>query len=58
MVKDIVLLLVALALAMLTNVGVCIYGWGLQPVSWFWIIGMSLFGNCVVPILVKITAQK
>lgn len=58
MVKDIVLLLVALALAILTNIGVCIYGWGLQPVSWFWIIAMPLFGNCVVQILVKIAVQK
>ncbi len=27
------------------QVAVMIYGWGLQPRSWWWIVGFGFFGN-------------
>lgn len=28
-----------------TQIAVMIYGWGLTPRSWWWIIGVGYFGN-------------
>jgi hypothetical protein len=30
------------------SVSVMMFGWGLRPVSWGWIIGMGVFGNIAV----------
>jgi hypothetical protein len=32
------------AIAILMQIGVMIYGWGLEPQSWWWIIGIGFFG--------------
>ena len=34
-----------IALIVALNIAVMIYGWGLTPQSWWWIIGVGLFGN-------------
>ena len=36
------------------QVGVMIYGWGLQPKSWGWIIGMGCCAQMVVLIFLHI----
>lgn len=32
-----------IAVLVLCNIGVMIYGWGLTPRSWWWIIGVGFF---------------
>ena len=44
----------SLALAIL----VMIRGWGLEPKSWFWIIGVGLFGQILAFIIVSIGTWK
>ncbi len=36
------------ALAVLVGIGVMVFGWGLQPKSWWWIIGGGVFGRMVI----------
>lgn len=57
-VKNCLLIIFALGVAIGTNIGVGIYGWGLQPVSWFWVIGMSLIGGILVQVLIRIATGK
>lgn len=40
-----------MALAIASSVLVMIYGWGLTPKSWWWIIGVGLFGQMVIRVL-------
>lgn len=35
--------LAVVALLVLCSIGVNVYGWGLTPRSWWWIIGVGLF---------------
>lgn len=30
------------------NVAVAVYGWGLEPRSWWWIVGGGVFGHAVL----------
>jgi len=55
--KAIVLDLVSIVISFLTSLGVFIYGWGLEPKSWFWIIGMSFIGISVAKLIAAL-AQK
>ncbi len=43
--KELMLSLGGIVVGMLTSILVMIHGWGLEPKSWFWIIGFSLIGN-------------
>lgn len=45
--RKFIISIVALVIGMGTTITVCIYGWGLEPQSWFWIIGVYLFGHIV-----------
>ncbi|HLZ49118.1 MAG TPA: hypothetical protein VKP61_00065 [Candidatus Acidoferrum sp.] len=40
-----------LALLILLSVATMIYGWGLTPRSWGWIVGMGFFGNVALMVL-------
>jgi hypothetical protein len=40
-----------MCLAVLTSVLVIMYGWGLQPKSWWWIIGGGVFANTFLRML-------
>ena len=40
-----VVLMAGLVVGVVTTVLVMIYGWGLEPQSYFWIIGVYLFGH-------------
>jgi len=42
-----------LALSVGSTVAVNVYGWGLQPKSWLWIIGVGFFWNLSVHTLFK-----
>ncbi len=41
-------------------IGICtlIYGWGLEPKSWWWIIGAGVFGRIITEVLIVITQKK
>lgn len=45
-------LLFLLTLSVLGYIAVMIYGWGLEPVSWFWIIGVGVFFNTFVALVI------
>jgi len=45
MINKILALLFVLSVAVGLSVLVMIYGWGLTPVSWWWIIGVGVFGQ-------------
>ncbi len=43
--KDLMLSLGGIIVGMIVTILVMIHGWGLEPKSWFWIIGFYLIGN-------------
>jgi hypothetical protein len=43
--KELMLSLGAIVVGMLVTILVMIHGWGLEPKSWFWIIGVYLVGQ-------------
>lgn len=45
--KDFLLLILGYIVLMLTNIGVMINGWGIEPKSWWWIVGVSTIGYIV-----------
>lgn len=48
----------ALMIAIAVSVLVMIKGWGLEPKSWFWIIGVSLAGHIFAQLLMKLATSK
>ncbi len=40
-----------LAMLVVISVTTMIYGWGLTPRSWLWIVGMGFVGNALVIII-------
>jgi hypothetical protein len=43
--------LFVLAVLVLLQIGVSVYGWGLTPRNWWWIIGVGLFGNVFMKVI-------
>lgn len=43
--SNFIALIFVLAVMVATSILVNIYGWGLQPKNWWWIIGVGLFWN-------------
>jgi len=41
--KNFIIALLSAILMMLATIAVMIYGWGLEPKSWWWIIGCGIF---------------
>lgn len=39
------------ALAFVVGLGVMVFGWGLRPVSWGWIVGGGVFGQVVIALM-------
>ncbi|MFW5803736.1 MAG: hypothetical protein ACOCWG_00730 [bacterium] len=52
--ENLMLVIFGLAVAITTTILTMIYGWGLEPQSWWWIIGMSLFGHIFAQIILAI----
>jgi hypothetical protein len=46
-----------LAVATATSVLVMMNGWGLEPQSWWWIIGVSIFGQIFGQIILAIAMK-
>ncbi len=40
------------------GVAIMVYGWGLEPQSWWWIIGGGIGGRILVELILAITKQE
>ncbi len=49
-----IVMLFALVLSVGTSIAVAIKGWGLEPKSWGWIIGVYLIGHIVSQLIMEI----
>ena len=47
-----------LAVSILLGVGVGIYGWGLEPQSWWWIIGAGIGGKFLLAALEYVNKES
>lgn len=52
--RQIIVMAVALAVGISFSILSFIYGWGLEPKSWAWIIGAGFFGQLFALTLVEI----
>lgn len=52
--RQVIVVLVGLALSIVTSILVCIKGWGLEPKSWWWIIGVYFVGQILAHMIVEI----
>ena len=57
-IRKFLLVITGLVMAMVTMILVMIYGWGLQPKSWWWIIGMNLLGNILSQLFILVSRDK
>ena len=57
-VKNLCVALTGLSIAILTSILVLVYGWGLTPKNWFWIIGGALIGNLIAQLLIVLSRTK
>ena len=46
-----------LAVNITVSIGVMMKGWGLEPQSWWWIIGMSFFGHLFAQIIIEVAKK-
>ena len=53
-IRKFIVLLFAMVFGAAMSITVCIKGWGLEPKSWWWIIGMYFIGQVITQILVEI----
>ncbi len=53
-IRSILIVLVGLLISLATSIAVCIKGWGLEPKSWLWIIGVYLIGQILAQVFVLI----
>lgn len=56
--RQFLLILFAFAVAIATSVLTMIYGWGLQPKSWPWIICFSLLGHILAQLIILVAKSK
>jgi len=45
-------------LTMLLGIGVMIYGWGLEPQSWWWIVGGGIFARAIVEFMSIVSKES
>jgi len=55
--QRILLIVFGLAVGVATTILVMIKGWGLEPQSWWWIIGVSLFGHIFAQIIFQVASN-
>ncbi len=53
-IRKLLIAILGLAISVTITVLVMIKGWGLEPKSWFWIIGVSLVGQIGVQMIVQL----
>jgi len=47
-----------LCLAVALSILVLIHGWGLEPKSWWWIIGVGVFGQIMAQLIARVGLAK
>jgi len=52
--RKLVVILLGICLSIVLSVSVLIYGWGLTPKSWFWILGIGFFGQLIAQALIAL----
>ena len=52
--KSFVIAIFGVAVAIAVSILVAIKGWGLEPKSYGWIIGVSFFGHLIAQLLIEI----
>jgi len=52
--RKLIIIMLGIVLAIGLSILVMIYGWGLEPKSWWWIIGVGFFGQIGAHLLIKI----
>jgi hypothetical protein len=55
--KSIIIMTLCIIISVCLSILVMIYGWGLQPKSFWWIIGVGIFGQILVQIFIEIGKQ-
>jgi len=56
--KSLIVSVFGICISMVTSIAVFVYGWGLSPKSWWWIIGMNLIGNISAILIIQIAKIK
>jgi len=56
--RSLIITLTALAVAMATGILVATKGWGLEPKSWWWILGGSFAGHMLAQVFFQIAKGK
>lgn len=54
----IMLMLIGMAGLIWVNIMVMIHGWGIEPQSWWWIIGASVVGGVVSQMFIELAKQR
>lgn len=52
------LMLIGLTGLVCLNIMVMIHGWGLEPKSWWWIIGASVVGGAVSQVFIELGKHR
>uniref|UniRef100_A0A6M3IS46 Uncharacterized protein n=1 Tax=viral metagenome TaxID=1070528 RepID=A0A6M3IS46_9ZZZZ len=52
--RKLVIVIFGLCIAVGLSILVMIKGWGLEPKSWWWIIGVGIFGQIFAQLIVKL----
>lgn len=52
--RKLFVIIFGLSFGMFTSIMVMINGWGLQPKSWWWIIGVYLIGQSFAMLLIQL----
>ena len=52
--RRVVIAIVAVAMSIFVTVLVMVYGWGLQPKSWWWIIGAYAIGRMIAEMMMDL----
>ena len=54
-VRKLIVSIFGIVIATATSILVLIKGWGLEPKSWWWIIGVALLGHILAAIIITIS---
>ena len=56
--KELIILIFGTIIGISLSITVMIYGWGLEPKSWWWIIGGGIFLRILVGIMETAGSEK
>lgn len=56
--KSVIITFLGFILTTVISICVMMYGWGLRPKSWFWIIGMGIFVQLFAYIIIAVGNHK